>query len=148
MIQWLLLYVVTVMLLYSNKLLHCRQFFRYIFSIFVYVHFQWGGGVQVHILYRGLVVRVLSVQCVASTCASVGMGQGNLKYKFTIHSINLFQRDHSAQARTSAQSPVRPGYILVAVLGGRQLFCISSTQCIEGKNVVFEWSSQHELLVF
>jgi hypothetical protein len=95
---------------------------------------------------------VLSVQCVASTCASVGMGQENLKYKlkyrFTIHLINLFQANPSAQARTSAQSPVRPGYILVVVIGGRQLFCISSTQCIGGRSVVFEWSSPHELLVF
>jgi hypothetical protein len=30
--------------------------------------FGGGGGVQVHVLYRGLVV-VLSVQCVVSTCA-------------------------------------------------------------------------------
>ncbi len=103
---------------------------------------------QVLILYRGLVVRVLSMQCVASTCASVGMGQENLKYQFTIHLINLFQANQNVQARTSAQSPVRPGYILVVVIGGRQLFCISSIQCIEGKSVVFEWSSPHELLVF
>jgi hypothetical protein len=36
-----------------------------------------GGGMQVPILYTGLVVRVLSVPCVMSTCASVGMGQEN-----------------------------------------------------------------------
>ncbi len=50
------------------------------FSLFVrmlYVQFQGGGGVQVPILYKSLVVRVVSVPCVMSTCASVGTGQGS-----------------------------------------------------------------------
>ncbi len=69
------------MLLYSNILLHYTSFFVE-YSVYLYMYiFKGGGGVQVLILYRGLVVRVLSMQCVASTCASVGMGQENLKYR-------------------------------------------------------------------
>ncbi len=62
----------------------CIQIYHYTaatsFSLFVQdvvCTVSGGGGVQVPSLYKSLVVRVLSVPCVISTCASVGMGQDN-----------------------------------------------------------------------
>ncbi len=70
----------------------------------MYVHFQWEGAYKYMCYRRNGGGAECAVRCVHMS--SVGMGQENLKQRLTIHSLNLFQGDQGAQARTSAQSPL------------------------------------------
>ncbi len=105
-----------------------------------------GGGAYKYMCYTGAGSGAeCAVRCVHM--CSVGMGQENLNKD--LQYIQLFISRGSRCASTNVGTePVRPGYIPVDVVAGRQLFCISSAQCTEGRNVVFERSSQHGLLVF
>jgi hypothetical protein len=91
---------IIVVLLYSNILLYCRQVSVIYFVLCMYI-ISGGGGVQIHVLYRGLVV-VLSVQCVASTCAVLAWDR-KINNNYITYNY-LFQGDQGAQARTSVQS--------------------------------------------
>ncbi len=53
--KYIAIYVVTVVLLYSNILLTVASFSVKYLVLCMYIYS--GGGVQVHVLYRGLVVR-------------------------------------------------------------------------------------------
>jgi hypothetical protein len=70
---------------------------------FVYVHFNGGGGRTSTYVIQRTGGEVLSVQCVASTCASVGMGQENfytdLQYIQLIYFKGVEVRKHEHRLR-------------------------------------------------